>query len=118
MGYRLQRKTSGRLARLEAVITTGKTRDVMTDEELDAGISSELWSLLVTGSLRINTAGKWCLPMLYDFPASHVPQELVDALNRPGALRDFAEAVAASGDDEYSLTDDEGREFTHGLLPA
>jgi len=118
MTYRLHKQTSGRLARLEAAVTAGGTVDALTDEEVTAGISSELWLLLASGIIVPNTAGQWCVPQDKGIPRYDVPQPLVDILNQPGPFRDMAEAIGRSGEAAYTLTDDGGRVFTVEVWPA
>lgn len=118
MTYRLHKQTSGRLARLEAAVTVDATRDALTDEEVTAGISSELWLLLASGIIVPNTAGQWCVPYDCGQPRYDVPAAVVDALNMPGPFRDMAEAIGRSGEAAYTLTDDGGRVFTVEVWPA
>ncbi len=109
----IRKATNDRLSRLEAVAKVAPIREIDTPR-----LAHELWFLVLTGHIRVDTSGMWCLPVLFGQPASIVPQELVDLLNRPGPMRQLAEELAASPDGRYTVTDDEGREFSHELIPA
>jgi hypothetical protein len=111
MAYKIKAQLDKRLARLEASVSAGKTSDVMTGAELDAAITGELWLLLASGCIVAARSGKWVVPHDKGIARYNVPLALVDAINRIAPIRDMAEAIGASGDASYTLTDDDGRTF-------